>query len=115
MIIAKLYNILEHLIANGVPLHTEMKVGLYLEDDNGKMVVNSTDLNGLVADSSANVVYLACGDREVPFELHHTQEKPHEWETFVLMVDGSEANEQDSPLLLEHEEVKFVVDKSKAL
>jgi hypothetical protein len=90
MIIAKLYNILEHLISSGVPLHTEMKIGLYVQEGS-EARLNILDLNGLVADAQSGVVYLACGDREAPFELHHVDEKQHEWETFVLKVDGSEA------------------------
>lgn len=92
MIIAKLYNVLQHLMENGVPLDTEMKVGLYSARD-GEATLQSLDLNGLVADAESGVVYLACGDRKSPFQLHHTGEKPHEWETFVLMVDGSKRNE----------------------
>lgn len=95
MIIAKLYNVLQHLMENGVPLHTEMKVGLYtVSDGEGKLQV--LDLEGLVADAETGNVYLACGDRETPFKLHHTGEKSHEWETFVLMVDGSERTESSS-------------------
>jgi len=95
MIIAKLYNVLQHLMENGVPLHTEMKVGLY-SMKNGEATLQTLDLQGLVADSETGQVYLACGNRESPFKLHHTGEKPHEWENFVLMVDGSERNEMPS-------------------
>jgi hypothetical protein len=92
MIIAKLYNILQHLMESGVPLHTEIKVGLYSKQD-GEATLQALDLNGLVADAETGKVYLACGDRSIPFQLHHTGEKPHDWETFVLMVDGSGRNE----------------------
>lgn len=93
MIIAKLYNILQYLMENGVPLDTEMQVGLYTIETDGQCKLQSLDLNGIVTDGESGMVYLACGDRKAPFELYHTGEKPHEWESFVLTVDGSKANE----------------------
>lgn len=89
MILAKLYNILEHMMSSGVPLDTQIQVGLYsMQNDQASLSV--CDINGVVADASSGVVYLACGDRVAPFKIHHTGEKPHEWDTFVLKVDGSE-------------------------
>lgn len=73
-------------------MHTEIAVGLYSVED-GEATLQALELNGLVADGETGKVYLACGDRNTPFKLHHTGEKPHKWETFVLMVDGSERNE----------------------
>lgn len=110
MIIAKLYNVLQYLMENGVPLDTEMQVGLYTIEADGQYELQSLDLNGIVTDGESGKVYLACGDRKAPFELYHTGEKPHDWDSFVLTVDGSKVNEDyqnvDDIQTLEYRECK---------
>lgn len=74
----------------GVPLDTDVKIGIYSEKENGSSI-EELDVNGVVADAAVGLVFIACGDRKSPYSFYELDGKqPKEkWDTFILKVDRS--------------------------
>ena len=104
MILAKLYNILNHLMETGIPLDAKISIGLYQKNgDSDELIV--TPINGLVTDLASGNVYIACGDRDVPFTYHNLGEEAHAFDTFLLTCDGSSPVKND--LQIELKEIRI--------
>lgn len=44
MIAAKLTNILHYFMENSIPMHTEVKVGVYLKNEDGSMMIQEFEI-----------------------------------------------------------------------
>ena len=91
MNLAKMLNICHYFMNKGVPLHTEINIALYKNNENG-LSAELFNLEGLIADAETGKVLICVGDKATAFMYHGIEQEPDKYDSFAIIHDDSVRN-----------------------